>query len=118
MHAKGFVINQVNVGLHIKKNRKFLQFVIIFHLPQQGHPFMNHDNMWQLFVFVKMSSNLRHHWNDSNVWIMDECMHKIAFVTNTWMVILKTRFIFISIREVTTVDYQSWLGVHGYFVDD
>jgi hypothetical protein len=32
-------------------------------------------------------------------------MHKIVF-TNTQMVIQKSRFIFISTNEVTTVDYQ------------
>jgi hypothetical protein len=38
MHAKGFIIDQVNVGLHIENKHKFLQFATIFHLLQQGHP--------------------------------------------------------------------------------
>jgi hypothetical protein len=29
MHVKGFVIDQVNVGLHIEDKKKFLQFVTI-----------------------------------------------------------------------------------------
>ncbi len=32
MHVRGFVIDQVNVSLHIEKKQKFLQFVIVFHL--------------------------------------------------------------------------------------
>jgi hypothetical protein len=40
-----------------------------------------------------------------------------ACTTNRRMTIQKTRFISISVDEVTTVDYQSWLGVHVYFVD-
>jgi hypothetical protein len=48
---------------------------------------------------------------------MDECMHKIVFMTNTWMAIQKARFISIFVDEVTTMDCQSWLGVHVCFVD-
>jgi hypothetical protein len=33
------------------------------------------------------------------------------------MVVQKARFIFIYVDEVTIVDFQSWLGVHVYFVD-
>jgi hypothetical protein len=33
------------------------------------------------------------------------------------MVVQKARFIFIYVDEVTVVDFQSWLGVHVYFVD-
>jgi hypothetical protein len=47
---------------------------------------------------------------------MAKCMHKIVFI-NTQMVVQKTRFIFIYVDEVTIVDFQSWLGVHVYFVD-
>jgi hypothetical protein len=32
MHVRGFVIDQVNLGLHIKKMQIFLQFMIVFHL--------------------------------------------------------------------------------------
>jgi hypothetical protein len=61
---------------------------------------MDYENMRQLFVFVKVPNNLQHHWNDSNAWIMDECMNKIIFMKNTWMVIQKTRFASISINEL------------------
>jgi len=117
MHARGFIIDHVNASLHIEKNQKFLQFVTIFQLLQKEHPLMDYENMWQLFTFVKVSNNLQHHWNNSNVWIMDECMHKIVFMTNTWTVIQKARFIYIFIDEVTIVDCQSWLGVHVYIVN-
>ncbi len=43
-------------------------------------------------------------------------MHKTVF-TNTWMVVQKARFISIFANEITTVDYQYWLGVHVYLVD-
>jgi len=43
-------------------------------------------------------------------------MHKIVLI-NTQMVVQKTRFIFIYVDEVTTMDFQSWLSVHMYFVD-
>jgi hypothetical protein len=33
------------------------------------------------------------------------------------MAIQKVRLIFISIDEVTTMDFQSWLSVHVYLVD-
>ncbi len=42
-------------------------------------------------------------------------MHKIVLI-NTWMVVQKTRLIFIYVDEVTIVDFQSWLGFHVYFV--
>jgi hypothetical protein len=58
MHVKGFVVDQVNFGLHIKKKQKFLQFVTILHLLQQGRPPMDYENMQQLFTFVKMPNNL------------------------------------------------------------
>jgi hypothetical protein len=61
---------------------------------------MDYENMKQLFAFVKVPNNLQHHWNDSSVWIMDECMHKIVLMINTWMVIQKTRFISIFINEL------------------
>jgi len=47
---------------------------------------------------------------------MAKCMHKIVLI-NTQMVVQKTRFIFIYVDEVTTMDFQSWLSVHMYFVD-
>ncbi len=99
MHVRGSIIDQVNVSLHIKKKQKNLQFVTRFHLLQQGHPLTGYENMQQLFVFVKVSNNPCHHWNNSSVWIMVECMHKIVF-TNTRMVIQKVRLIFISVDEL------------------
>jgi hypothetical protein len=45
MHVRGSVVDQVNASLHTKKKRKFLQFVTIFHLLQQGHPLTNYENM-------------------------------------------------------------------------
>jgi hypothetical protein len=45
MHARGSIIDQVNASMHIEKKLKFLQFATIFHLIQQGHPFMDYENM-------------------------------------------------------------------------
>jgi hypothetical protein len=100
----------------LKISGSFLHFVTIFHLLQQGCSLTNYKSMWQLFIFFKVPNNPWYHWSDSNAWIMVECMHKIV-LTNRQMTIQNTRFFSNSINEVTTVDYQSWLGVHVYLVD-
>jgi len=72
--------------------------------------------MQQFFAFIKVPNNPWHRWNNSSVWIMAKCMHKIV-LTNTQLVVQKTRFISIFVDEDTTMDSQSWLGVHVYLID-
>jgi hypothetical protein len=47
---------------------------------------------------------------------MDECMQKLVF-TKTHLVVQSTKFIFVSIDDVTTIDYQGLIVVHMYVVE-
>jgi len=47
---------------------------------------------------------------------MTKCMHKHVFA-KTCITIQNAKFILINFDEVTTIDCQSWMGIHVYVVE-
>jgi hypothetical protein len=60
------------------------------------------------FSFLNVLQLLKHHWNDSPIWVMIECMHR--------QIIKKVKKIVLSCDEVTTIDNQSWISIYSYVV--
>jgi hypothetical protein len=72
------VIQMANQGKVEKKN-KYVQFVAIWHLLQQGYSMTNFESFKVLFQFLKLENYLQKHWFDTTRWTMEEVMHKMFY---------------------------------------
>ena len=66
-----------------------------------------------LFTFLGVPTIARRHWSNGAGWELADCLY--------WQVQMKTkevmetaRFSSISCDEVTILDTQSWISIHGY----
>jgi hypothetical protein len=110
------VVVQVANGDMVERKNKYLQFVSIFHLLQQGKPMTNFEACKYLFQFLKVENCPRKHWSDTTGWTMVEAMHGIV-LRAIKVFVQTTYFILVSCDEVMTLDNQSWLSVHVYVVE-
>jgi hypothetical protein len=67
-------IQMANQG-KVEKKRKYVQFVAIWHLWQQGYPMTKFESFKVLFQFLKLENYLQKHWFDTTRWTMVEAMH-------------------------------------------
>ncbi len=97
------VVVQVANGDKVKRKNKYLQFVSIFHLLQQGKPMTNFEACKNLFEFLKVENCSWKHWSNTTSWTMVEAMHSIV-LRAIKLVVQTTQFILVSCDEVTTLD--------------
>ncbi len=72
------VVVQVANGDKVERKKKYLQFVSIFHLLQQGKPMTNFEACKNLFQFLKVENYPWKHWLDTTSWTVVEAMHGIV----------------------------------------
>ncbi len=70
---------QIANGDPIENKRKFVQFIVIFHLLKQGHLVMDFKGCKEFFNFLKVSNNPRKHWIDTTSWSMAKAMQDFVF---------------------------------------
>ena len=100
-----------------ERARKRLQFATILHLLQEGRPMLEYAAIQPLLEFLDVPKLPRRHWSDSAGWELAECLfHQVQ--CKTAEVISKARFFSISCDEVTTLDTQSWISIHGYVCEN
>ncbi len=100
-----------------KEQKKYIQFVAIWHLLKQGHPTTNFEGLKGVFKFLKVENCPYKHWSNSTRKTMVEAMHNVISQA-TKVVVKKSPFIFVSCDEATTIDNQSWLFVHVYLIEE
>ena len=100
-----------------ERARKRLQFATILHLLQNGRPMLEYAALQPLFTFLDVPKLPKRHWSDSAGWSLAECLHHQVQL-KTREVMSKARFFSVSCDEVTTLDTQSWISIHGYVCDN
>lgn len=88
---------------------------VIFHILSRGHP------MRELLEYSNLSSFLRvphypmSHWSIYVGWKMENCLAEVE-KKNVQERVKESKFILLSLDEVTTVDNTAWLCMHVYTV--
>jgi len=70
-----------------------------------------------LFSFLNVLLLSKHHWSDSPIWVMVECMHK-QIIKKVKKIITSSKYLALSCDEVTTIDNQSWIYIYSYVAQD
>ncbi len=65
---------QLENGGKVEKEKKYIQFVAIWHLLKQGRPMIDFERL----KFLKVENCLRKHWFDSTNWTMAKAMHNVV----------------------------------------
>jgi hypothetical protein len=69
------------------------------------------------FSFLNVFMLPKHHWNDSPIWVMVECMHK-QIIKRINKIITSSKYLALFCDEVTTIDNQSWISIYSNVVQD
>jgi hypothetical protein len=69
------------------------------------------------FSFLNVPLLPKHHWSDSAGWVMDKCMHK-QIIKKLKIIIASFKYLTLSCDEVTTINNQSWISIHNFYVQD
>jgi hypothetical protein len=72
------ITNMVVNGGKVKKKKKFVQFVAIFHLLKHGKPITNFEHMKGMFDFLNVHHTPRKHWTYSSGWEMATALHNVV----------------------------------------
>jgi hypothetical protein len=83
-----------------------MQFALIFHLLNHGHPMIEYIAMHTLFVELNVSNNPMKHWSNGFGWEMTNYMFK-QVLKQTRTIVVRASFISLSVDEVITVNNQS-----------
>lgn len=73
--------------------------------------------MLVLFEILKVKNNPQHHWSDNTRWEMAQAIERVV-LNKTKEIVQAATFFSLSCDEVTLVDYQSWISVHGDVLRD
>lgn len=97
--------------------RKINQFATVFHLLQTGRPMLEYESIKRLYAFLKMPHLSIKHWSDNSGWMIADYLHA-QVMRRAKEVLASAHYIAITCDEVTTVDNQSWISIHAYYVVD
>ncbi len=89
----------------IRWEKKFVQFVTLFHLLKLGKPFTDFESMHGLLI-LKVENNRDKHWINISGRGMTKCMTNVV-LASTKTTIPITNYIFISCDEDTSIYNQS-----------
>ena len=99
------------------RKKKWIQFATLLHLLIRMRPITDYEQMYVLYETLKLKNNSDHHWSDTSGWEMAEAIERVV-LKKTKEVMQAATFFNLSCDEVTSVDCQSWISVHGYLVRD
>ena len=100
-----------------ERGRKQIQFAIILHLLHEGCPMLEYTALQPLLCFLGVPKLPKKHWSNSAGWELATCLFTQVQL-KTKKIMEKARFFSISCDEVSTLDNQSWISIHGYICED
>jgi hypothetical protein len=74
---------------------------------------LEYELLKELFLLLKVKNTPLKHWSNSNGWQIAKVMHD-AVLSKTLCMISKVNFVVASANEVTIIDAQQWINIHGY----
>jgi hypothetical protein len=105
--AKGLeaVLEQITHGAtqFLDKRKKIMQFVLIFHLLNHGHPMIEYTIMQTLSMKLNVPNNPMKLWSNGSRWEMTNYMFK-QVLKQTHIIVIGASFISLSVNEVIIVD--------------
>ncbi|KAG0572981.1 hypothetical protein KC19_VG138700 [Ceratodon purpureus] len=110
------VIEQV-CAVKGERARKRQQFATLLHLLHEGRLMAEYAALESLLTFLEVPKLPKKHWNATAGWQLVECMFT-QVQCKIQQVIKQARFFSITCDEVTTLDNESWISVHGYTCED
>lgn len=110
------VLEQVT-AMKGERGRKQIQFATILHLLHEGRPMLEYTALQPLFTFLGVPKLPKKHWSDGAGWELAECLFAQVQLKSK-VIMEKSRFFSISCDEVSTLDTQSWISIHGYVCED
>ncbi|KAG0574823.1 hypothetical protein KC19_VG294800 [Ceratodon purpureus] len=102
-------------GMRGERARKKIQFAVIFHLLSQGRPMLEYEASHSLFKYLLVPGLPKLHWSDNSGWEMADAMLKQVLKQNR-VDMQSSNFLSMSCDEVTTIDNQSWISIHVYYM--
>jgi hypothetical protein len=78
---------------------------------------LEYELLRELFLLLKVKNTPLKHWLDSNDWQIAEAMHDVVLFKTSSM-ILKANFVVVSADEMTAIDAQQWINIHGYVMQN
>ena len=96
-----------------ERARKRILYATIVHLLQEGRPMLEYTALQSLLQFLKVPKLPRRHWGDNAGWDLAECLFQQVQV-KIKEVMKQARFFSVTCDEVTTLDTQSSISIHGY----
>jgi len=112
-----WVYVQVQKEFKGDRARKINQFATVFHLLQTGRPMLEYESIKRLYQFLKMPHLSIKHWSDNSGWMIADYLHA-QVMRRAKEVLASAHYIAVTCDEVTTVDNQSWISIHAYYVID
>jgi hypothetical protein len=97
-----FVMTLVQLGIHFGTRKMFIQFVTALHILLHGRPILEYESLRELFLLLKVKNTPLKHCS----------MHDVV-LSKMLAMILKANFV-VSAHELTIVDGQLWINIHGY----
>ncbi len=86
------ILQKVANGVVGEKQRKFIQFAIIFHTLKHGKPMLEYETHIELFDFLNLEENPKMHWIYSASWAMVQHMHNMVLEANIYTIIIVWHF--------------------------
>jgi hypothetical protein len=74
---------------------------------------LEYELLRELFLLLKVKNTPLKHWSNTSGWQIVEAMHDVVLSKMLFM-ISKANFVVVSVDEVTTIDVQYWINIHGY----
>jgi len=117
VHNSEFIMTLVQSRIHLVAWKKFIQFATILHILLHGRPMLEYELLRELFLLLKVKNTPLKHWLDSSDWQIAEAMHDVVLFKTSSM-ILKANFVVVSADEMTAIDAQQWINIHGYVMQN
>lgn len=100
-----------------ERARKRQQFATVLHILQEGRPMLEYQALQPLFTFLGVPKMPKRHWSDGAGWELAECLyHQVQLKMQATL--KGARYFSITCDEVTTLDTQSWISIHGYVCEN
>jgi hypothetical protein len=100
-----------------ERARKRQQFATVLYILREGRPMLEYQALQPLFSFLGVPEMPKRHWSDPVGWELAQCLYQQVQL-KTQAVLQEARFFSITCDEVTTLDTQSWISIHGYVCEN
>ena len=113
--------NPIKDGLQHAANdanlAKTVQMSVIFHILSRGRPMRDFSEYGNLLSFLRVPHYPMSHWSIYAGWEMASCLGEVE-KQNVQERVKESKFISLSLDEVTAVDNTAWVCMHVYTVKD